>query len=520
MGLRAEQDLQSSIKTIFKGGIWIISGFFLATLLGFFNRVILTRHFPVEEFGIFALSLVIVNILVMMSSLGFEKGMPRYLSYLGGQGKIGEIKNLIIPAMAIVVVCSTFLSVGCFFFMKIFSYSLFRTKETIPTLKILLISVPLIAVLNFQISIFRGLENPRIKFFFGQIFPNLGKIFFYIVIIYLGFSIKGIAWGYVLSYWISMALLLIFFLKRFPIESAYRQNQGKGEDKGLFTEFVLFSLSLLVASALSMVMSWTDTLMVGIFRSPSDVALYSVAFSLSHFIPLVLQASLFIYMPVATRFFGTQRIDDLRFIYCMVTKWIFGLTLPIFLTIFLFSGDVLSACFGAKYNAASVAVRFLVIGTAFNAFLGPNIATLSALGKPRMLMTNSIIGIFFNIGLNLILIPRFGIEGASFASAVSLILINALASIQIFRLEQIHPFSREYILPGVLSIPTILLFYGLILKSLKVGALIHIPLFFLSSLLVHLFIVIVSKSYNKFEEDLFYSLLAKVNLQRNVGLHR
>jgi O-antigen/teichoic acid export membrane protein len=62
-----------------------------------------------------------------------------------------------------------------------------------------------------------------------------------------------------------------------------------------------------------------------------------------------------------------------------------------------------------------------------------------------------------NVALNLVLIPRFDLLGAAYATTISYLLLNLLYSGQLYRRTGVHPFSRSLVVPGVAGGSVILL---------------------------------------------------------------
>jgi O-antigen/teichoic acid export membrane protein len=210
-------------------------------------------------------------------------------------------------------------------------------------------------------------------------------------------------------------------------------------------EILLFSLPLFIISLLVMVVGYTDTLMLGYFRTPEEVGLYNAALPLASFIPMALGAIIFLYVPIATTLYSQRLLDDLKRIYSIITKWAYVISFPLFLILFLYSSDVLTYLFGKEYSGASTALKILALGFMFGVLVGPNWATLTALGNTKFLMFSSSIGAVANVALNYMLIPIYGIVGAAIASAFALITINLINSAKLFSLKRIHPFIGSYL---------------------------------------------------------------------------
>jgi O-antigen/teichoic acid export membrane protein len=76
--------------------------------------------------------------------------------------------------------------------------------------------------------------------------------------------------------------------------------------------------------------------------------------------------------------------------------------------------------------------------------VGPAGNILTMTGYERIQLVNNLLALGLNIGLNLFLIPRYGILGAAIATSVSLAVLNVLRVIQVIRFIGISPFSTNY----------------------------------------------------------------------------
>jgi O-antigen/teichoic acid export membrane protein len=100
------------------------------------------------------------------------------------------------------------------------------------------------------------------------------------------------------------------------------------------------------------------------------------------------------------------------------------LALPIFLIFALFARPVVTLVFGAAYAGAAAPLAILASGQLVNATAGPVAALLSMTGHERDVGAVFTMAAIINVLLNIFLIPRFGINGAAAATAVSLAFWN------------------------------------------------------------------------------------------------
>jgi len=448
------QDLNTSLKKVAKGTGLVFIGTILGTLLGLITRIITVRYITTTEFGLFSLAVVIVNILAILSSLGFENSVPRYISYALGKKEYTKVWATIKSSLKVSLLLSIILSFTLFFLSPKIA-NLFHKSSLITPIRILAFTVPLMVLSNLLISILRGLEDVKGKIYFQNIFPFGIKIILLSFVILLGLSFKGVLYAYLLGSLFTLVLIIYYAKKKISLFIP----KGSNSSFSLTKELVAFSLPLLGTSISTMIMGWTDTIMLGYFKSADVVGLYNVALPLSRFIALPLGALAFIYLPIASQLYAQGKLKEMKRLYASVTKWTFFITLPILLCMFLAPKSILSLLFGNKYIGASIALQLLVIGEFVHTFLGPNGMTMISLGRTGIILLCTLVSALSNIILNLLLIPKYGLAGAAGASAFSLALANILLSGFIFKFSTIHPFSKDYLKPvGITFIVSLVLF--------------------------------------------------------------
>jgi len=197
--------------------------------------------------------------------------------------------------------------------------------------------------------------------------------------------------------------------------------------------------------------------MLGLFKTSQEVGLYNVASPLANFISAPLVAMALIYLPVTSGLHAQGLIPEIRENFSILTKWLCSTTLPLFLILFLFPETVLNFLFGSNYAPAASALRILSLGFIISNLLGPNRATLIVMGKSRFTMWATLAAAVLNIGLNIVLIPPLGIEGAAIASTVALVAINLIVSWKLYSLGRIQPLSKNLIKPTVASLALVFL---------------------------------------------------------------
>ena len=204
-------------------------------------------------------------------------------------------------------------------------------------------------------------------------------------------------------------------------------------------------------------------------------------------------------MPVISGLYGGGKIDEMKRTFSILTKWLCYFTFPFLLILFLYSETITRSLFGSSYLFASATLRVLSLGFIISNFLGPNGATLIAIGKSRFLMFATLASAILNIGMNAALIPPFGIEGAAIASVVAVFSINVIKCWHLHSINGAQPLSWNLIKPTLASLIIISLIY-IILQNFLTVNLWMIPFLLVFCYLIYILAVLLTKSID--EEDL------------------
>ena len=102
-------------------------------------------------------------------------------------------------------------------------------------------------------------------------------------------------------------------------------------------------------------------------------------------------------------------------------------------------GDDLLAVFGSDFGRGRLALTILVLGQVVNVAAGHVGVLMTMTGHEKRVAATVGASAACNAVLNLILIPRFGIDGAAAATAISLVLWNGVTLVWVIKHLRINP---------------------------------------------------------------------------------
>lgn len=431
--------MNNLFKIVKESGI-NISGSIIGMILNYILLIIITRFLSPKEFGIFVLAQSVINVSLIFVLLGTHKVLDRFIPYYNATGELGKSKTLISSVLKITLTLSIIIGVIFFLGSELIVNYFFKQPRLLPVLKIIVLSIPLLTFSQIISFIFIGHKELRFQVYIQQIARNILKIILGASIFLMGYKLIGWAWMYIFSLSGATLLAYYFFKKRIsPSLSKIKKVPIS------FKEIISYSWPLSINSIILIFLGQINLLFLGYFRSSSEVGIYMIYVHLITILTFVLHSFAQIYKPMISGLVAKKNVKEIKEIYKRVSKWIFLINGLALLIICLFGQDIMRILFTKNYLLAPIALFILVVGRFVNSSFGPEGMTLEAFGNTKLLMMNSVIMLGTNLILDYLLIPKYGIVGASIATASSMIIGGLAGLIEIYLLYRMQPFSLKHI---------------------------------------------------------------------------
>ncbi len=180
-----------------------------------------------------------------------------------------------------------------------------------------------------------------------------------------------------------------------------------------FFTFGIFSLAIIVQRV--------DILLVEGYLGSTDAGLYAVGIQIIDLMLLVPGALGFL------AFRGAARSSPEHWGRAMrALRWVAVVQLTCAIAIFVFAEDVLRVVFGEEYVAGADALRWLMPAAVFLGLQSVVSNYVAGRGRPRSVAAAWAAGAVIGIGLNLLLIPVYGVEAAAATLSLAYLAIFVL----------------------------------------------------------------------------------------------
>jgi O-antigen/teichoic acid export membrane protein len=195
---------------------------------------------------------------------------------------------------------------------------------------------------------------------------------------------------------------------------------------------------ILLFSGAGIVFAQADILILGSLKGPGVVGLYGVADKSAELLSFVLVAQNAAFASTAASLYAAPDLAELQRLTTRIVRLTVLMTLPLAILFIGFGGWFLSRFYGAAFLPARGPLAILGVGQMINVATGLNGMLLIMTGNERALLKAVAASAVANIGLNLVLVPRWGMSGAAIANTSSILLLNVIATISLHRKTAIH----------------------------------------------------------------------------------
>jgi O-antigen/teichoic acid export membrane protein len=100
--------------------------------------------------------------------------------------------------------------------------------------------------------------------------------------------------------------------------------------------------------------------------------------------------------------------------------------------------------FGHAFGAGALALSLLCLSELIDMGTGNITLVLLMGGRSKWNLINIVLGLITTVGLDLLLIPPFGVLGAAIGAGVATVVINAAAVVQVAAFMRMRPFGPGY----------------------------------------------------------------------------
>ncbi len=395
-----------------QGASWIFIMSMMASLIAYVIRIVLARNLGPEEFGLFYAVFTFVVFFLFFRDLGFSQALVKYIADFNVGTQVGKIKSAILTTFYFQMASSIIFAVVFYFIAPYLAVHYFKNVEAASILRIFIFYV--FGSVFFIISKDTLLGFQRTALFsLGEFLKNGAVLLLISLFFYFNYSV----YAPVYAFGVVCFLLFLFYFPLLLREFSFFKT--KSTDFGVVSKkMIFFAIPVFATAVGGKIIGYIDTLMLTYFRSLTEVGIYNVILPTSLLFLYCGTAISSVILPMASELWvkndKKRLIEGIRILY----HYLFVGILPLVGVLFVFASFILQVFFGKEYVVGALALQILLGGVFLYALSVTNQSVFAAIGKPQVVTMIIFISAVVNVGLNLILIPRYGIMGAAISTSV------------------------------------------------------------------------------------------------------
>lgn len=409
------------MREIFKQSLWLFLAQASARAIGFFYTLFIAKSLSVSDFGLYSLALSYFSIIGAVSEFGLNRFLIREVA-LEKQNLFSLVFNVAFLRLVLNLLAVIIIGIAIFLFDQ-------DRARNIIILLVMFATIPQVLSLTID-AIFVGLRKlalSSVSIFLMSSVTALTGVF----LIERGFGILGVTYALILgqiAYLIFLTFLLlqkkiIFFRKIDP-------------DLRMVNQVFMGSMPYGILAILALLYFRLDILLLTYLRGNFEAGLYGVAYrflDIVIFIPSALSAAIF---PQFVKLHGNP--GEIAKLYFKSIKIMALMGLAICLAFILVLPEIFKT-FLPNYFRSIEIIKILSLSIPFMFIHIPGAQVLLSTDKfLKTVILLSLVTLSFNLILNLLFIPIYGMVAAAwitvFSEILSLILFYILLRIKILKI--------------------------------------------------------------------------------------
>lgn len=395
----------------------------LTAILAFLMNIVIARKLGAAEAGLFFLGFTLVVLLASVGRMGLDNSVMRFVARARVAGDTVKLHGIYRKALRWGGgLCLLFMLVLLAANQLLVSY-IFEQPGFGAVLPIMVMALPLVGLYTLHVFALLGMKK-----IIAGVMVLTGIVPLTILAGLLIFPItraQEVAWIYLVGCALALVIGMFFWHRAVP---------GK-EQGAAFPSDLLYAscMPLWGVVILGQVIQWSSQLLMGVWGSVADVALFAVAQRTAMLIGFSLFAVNASAGPKFAALYSQGDMVGLERVALWSVRLILLVAVPSVIFMMVFP-QWLMGLFGSQFETGAAALMILAVGQFIGAAVGSVGSLLSMTGHERYLRWNVFIGAMLGVGLGVLLIPGYGLIGAAIATSVAIASKNLLCVYQVNRL--------------------------------------------------------------------------------------
>lgn len=390
-----------------------------STLIGFASSIILARNLELNEFGLFAYIIALVSFLSLPATAGVPSLIVRETSKSVADEDWARVRGLWRWGWLVIGLFSLFTVALTAAVTEVIAHYFYLSDLEVFFWALLLI--PLFALSGMRGGALSGLRHVVLGGLPDLLIRPVLFTTFLLILVYVTTEYKLTP---LIAIKLQLLALVISFVVGTLILRRVTPEQLKSKPDPVYDASKWFKslIPLALISGMVPLLQYTDILMLGVFESADQVALYRVALSASLLVAFGLQSISAAMAPHLVHIHHKGDSEQLQRVVTKSTKAIVAFSAFVLVLLLLAGKALLEYFYGEAYGASYQVLSILIVGQFVKSLTGVSVLLLNMTGNEPVAVSVLARSVLTNILLNLVLIPLYGMTGAALATVATIVI--------------------------------------------------------------------------------------------------
>jgi O-antigen/teichoic acid export membrane protein len=440
VGAAETQQFRSQVGHISRQSGVYFAGTIFTLAFGYIFKVYLARVLGAEALGIYALGATLMGFLGIFNTLGLPGSALRFVASYHAADRFKELHALLWRGAGLLLLANIAFGLGLLTLGRVLAVRFYHSVALVQYLPwfagLMLFGV----VSSFYGKVLAGYRDLKLRTVIVNFIGSPLTMLLSVLLISAGLGLRGYLTAQILSAAAVAFLLLAAVRHLTPAAARLSAMAGSNPQAEVWS----FSGAMLGISFLEFLISQVDKIALGYYRSTAEVGIYSVAWAVVAYVPVILSSVNQIFAPTIASLHTRGDALLLARLFQSLTKWIVGLTLPLAMVIILFARPVMRI-FGHDFEYGWSILVIGTLGQLVNCGVGSVGYLLLMSGNERRLVRVQMAMAAVMVVLSAALVPLWGIIGAAVAAAITNAGMNLWNLWEVRQTLGISPYNRGYL---------------------------------------------------------------------------
>jgi O-antigen/teichoic acid export membrane protein len=445
-------DAASDLRTLARGGVVVVFATVASGLLGFALIVAVSRGLSAARAGWFFESIALFTVVGNLLLLGSDVGLVRTIARLRALGRYEDLRPVLLVSLGPVFFLGVVLALALFLLAgptaRLLGHG--NVDELAQAIRALAPFLPLFAVVIAGVSATQGFGTMLPTALVDRVTKPALQLALVATVLSAGsIGALAIAWGLPIALAAMATLVWVGILLRRserlgPSDSPVSSVRKWRTDSKMGAEFWRFSLARGLAGIFQVAAAWLGTLLVGALGTSREAAVFTAS---SRYILVGTFTAAAINLTIAPQIsylLAQEHRERVHTVFRTATWWLVASAWPIYLLLAVFA-PLLVRVFGSSFAGGSTVIVIMSMAMLIVVATGPVDIVLLMGGKSPWNLMNTFLALIVQAALSVLLIPRYGIDGAAIAWAAGILVNNLAPALEVWLIFRIHPFGREFL---------------------------------------------------------------------------